>query len=379
MRFLLRHPVVVLFSLAAIGLVIAVFQKVQQQDQSVAFVRSGSGAPRSVSVEAVSRQILVDRVESIGTAVANESVNLTPKVSDTISRIGFNDGSLVEQGEILVELTNSSEAARLSEAQSTADEAVRQYERLQSLLTNNLISKTDLDASRTRAETARARLEGVIVAMDDRLIRAPFSGVLGFRNVSEGSLVSPNTVITTLDDISIIKLDFTVAEVYLAQLQIGQTVSAKSIVYKDREFEGIVQVVGSRIDPVTRSVAVRAHIDNRDGVLRPGMLLTVSMALSSSEVTVVPERSLIPSGGRQYAFVVDEGGIARQVEVQIGRRRPGYVEVLGGLDPGQMVVTDGMAQIRPGQPVQVVGKPQAGSSGMADDSRVRTGSTVNNS
>lgn len=345
----------------------------------VAFARSGPAAQRPVSVEAVTRQILVDRVESVGTAVANESVNLTPKVSDTISRIGFNDGSLVKQGDILVELTNSSEAARLSEAQSTADEAMRQYDRLQSLLTDNLISKTDLDASRTRAETAQARLDGVIVAMDDRLIRAPFSGVLGFRNVSEGSLVSPNTIITTLDDISVIKLDFTIAEVYLAQLQIGQTVAAKSIVYKDREFEGVVQVIGSRIDPVTRSVAVRAHIDNRDGVLRPGMLLTVSLALSSSEVTVVPERSLIPSGGRQYAFIVDEGGIARQAEVQIGRRRPGYVEVISGLNPGQMVVTDGMAQLRPGQPVRVVNGPQTENSGVSDDPRGRSDSTVNNS
>lgn len=379
MRFLLRHPVVILFSLAAIGLGVAVFQKVQHQDQSVAFSRSGPGELRLVSIEPVTRQILVDRVESVGTAVANESVNLTPKVTDTISRIGFTDGSLVEQGDILVELTNSSEAARLSEAQSTADEAVRQYERLQSLLEDNLISRTDLDASRTRAETAQARLEGVIVAMDDRLIRAPFSGVLGFRNVSEGSLVSPNTVITTLDDISVIKLDFTVAEVYLAQLEIGQTLRAKSIVYKDREFEGVVQVVGSRIDPVTRSVAVRAHIDNRDGVLRPGMLLTVSLALSSAEVTVVPERSLIPSSGRQYAFVVDEGGIARQVEVEIGRRRPGYVEVIAGLEPGQMVVTDGMAQLRPGQRVEIANAPQGRGAGMVDDSRVGAASSVNNS
>src|SRR5690606_27152507 len=134
---------------------------------------------------------------------------------------GFRDGQLVEEGDVLVELTNSSEAARLSEAQANADEAQRQYERLQTLLANNLISGTDLDAARTRADTANARLEGVIVDMRDRLIRAPFTGVLGFRNVSEGSLVTPNTVITTLDDISVIKLDFTIAEVYLAELGIG--------------------------------------------------------------------------------------------------------------------------------------------------------------
>src|SRR5690606_19127617 len=146
----------------------------------------------------------------------------------------------------------------LTEARASAEDARRQYERLQNLAANNLIAATDVDVARTRAETAEARLEGVMVAMDDRLIRAPFSGVLGFRNISEGSLLNPNTVITTLDDISVIKLDFTIAEIYLAELGIGQKVTARSIVYDDLAFEGEVQVIGSRIDPVTRSVAVRA-------------------------------------------------------------------------------------------------------------------------
>jgi len=357
MRFLTRHPLSVFFAVAIVALGAAVFTKVQKQDEAVAMARSGPAAERLVAVSPVTRQVLTDRVESVGTAYANESVNLTAKVSDTISRIAFQDGELVEEGQVLVELTNASEAARLAEAQANADEAQRQYERLQTLLANNLISGTDLDAARTRAETAQARLEGVIVDMRDRLIRAPFTGVLGFRNVSEGSLVSPNTVITTLDDISVIKLDFTIAEVYLADLGIGQKVSARSIVYDDLVFEGEVQVVGSRIDPVTRSVAVRAHIDNSSGMLRPGMLLTVSLALDSTEVTVVPENALIPSGGRQYAFVLGSDNVVSQVEVQIGRRRPGLVEVMNGLEPGQLVVTEGLTQLRPGQTVSVSNLP----------------------
>lgn len=370
MRFLTRHPLSVFFAVAIVALGAAVFNKVQQQEEAVAMARSGPGAERLVAVSPVTRQVLTDRVESVGTAYANESVNLTAKVSDTISRIAFRDGQMVEEGDVLVELTNSSEAARLAEAQATADEAQRQYERLQTLLANNLISGTDLDAARTRSDTAQARLEGVIVDMRDRLIRAPFTGVLGFRNVSEGSLVSPNTVITTLDDISIIKLDFTIAEVYLADLGIGQKVSARSIVYDNLVFEGEVQVVGSRIDPVTRSVAVRAHIDNSSGMLRPGMLLTVSLALDSTEVTVVPENALIPSGGRQYAFVLGSDNVVSQVEVQIGRRRPGLVEVMTGLEPGQLVVTEGLTQLRPGQTVSVSNLPDVRSaviSGTASD------------
>ena len=357
LKFLLRHPLVCVFALAMIGLSVAVISKVQEKEQGggiPAFARGGAGGATAVSVAQVSQQLMFDQVESVGTAVANESVNLTPKVSDTISRVGFQDGDLVRAGDILVELTNASETARLSEAQSTADEAVRQYERLRTLNGDNLISATDLDAARTRAETAQARLEGVIVAMDDRLIRAPFSGVLGFRNVSEGSLVSPNTIITTLDDISVIKLDFSIAEAYLAQIASGQTIRAESIVYRGRQFDGTVQVVGSRIDPVTRSVQVRAVIDNTGGELRPGMLMTVSVALNSVQAVVVPEQSLVPRSGKQFVFVVDEANVASQVEVEIGRRRPGIVEIIQGVSVGDMVVTEGLARLRPGQVVRML-------------------------
>lgn len=347
-----------MFALALVGLSAAVVGKLQEQEQGggmPAFARGGSAA---VSVAQVTQQPMFDQVESVGTAVANESVNLTPKVSDTISRIGFQDGDLVRSGDILVELTNASEAARLSEAQSTADEALRQYERLRTLNVDNLISATDLDAARTRAETAQARLEGVIVAMDDRLIRAPFSGVLGFRNVSEGSLVSPNTIITTLDDISVIKLDFSIAEAYLAQIASGQAIRAESIVYRGRQFDGTVQVVGSRIDPVTRSVQVRALIDNSTGELRPGMLMTVSLALNAVQANIVPEQAVVPRSGKQFVFVVDEANVVKQVEVGIGRRRPGVVEILSGVSLGDMVVTEGLAQLRPGQTVRVLNSAQ---------------------
>src|SRR5690606_29694442 len=133
-----------------------------------------------------------------------------------------------------------------------------------------------------------------------------FTGVLGFRNISEGTLVTPNTVITTLDDISTIKLDFNIAEVYLAQLGQGQTIKASSVVYRGEEFEGVVTSVGSRVDPVTRSVRVRAEIDNPDGKLRPGMLLTVDLTMEARDTVVIPEAAVVPSQGRQFVFVVDE-------------------------------------------------------------------------
>jgi membrane fusion protein (multidrug efflux system) len=319
----------------------------------------GGMGQTTVTVAVVSREMLADDVESVGTAQANESLNLTAKVSDTVTAIHFNDGGFVEQGDVLVELTSNAEAARLAEARASETDARRQYDRLRSLIETNLISQTDLDDARTRWETAEARLEGVIANMDDRLIRAPFTGILGFRNISEGSLVTPNTVITTLDDISTIKLDFNIAEVYLAQLQPGQTITANSIVYRGQEFQGIVTSIGSRVDTSTRSVQVRAEIDNTDGLLRPGMLLTVGLTLNPRDAVVVPEAAVVPSQGRQYVFVIDEESVARRVEVQLGRRRPGQVEIVSGVVPGQRVVTQGIAQVRPGSRVRILNQEGA--------------------
>lgn len=363
MRFLIRHPLLIVFVAGAIALTYGLYGKLQQSPAASGPGMMG-GPPggmgqTTVTVAVVAREMLADDVESVGTAQANESLNLTAKVSDTVTAVHFSDGGFVEQGDVLVELTNNAEAARLAEARAAEADARRQYDRLQSLIDTNLISQTDLDDVRTRWETAEARLEGVIANMDDRLIRAPFTGILGFRNISEGSLVTPNTVITTLDDISTIKLDFNVAEVYLAQLQPGQSIKANSIVYRGQEFGGIVTSVGSRVDTATRSVQVRAEIENSAGLLRPGMLLTVDLTLNPRDAIVVPEAAVVPSQGRQYVFVVDEESVARRVEVELGRRRPGQVEIVSGVVPGQRVVTQGIAQVRPGSRVRIVNQEGA--------------------
>ncbi|MDP2127699.1 MAG: efflux RND transporter periplasmic adaptor subunit [Pseudohongiella sp.] len=356
MRFLTRHPLLIIFVVGAVALSYGVYDKLQQSPTASPGMGGGPGAmgATSVTVSVVSREMLADEVESVGTAQANESLNLTAKVSDTVTAIHFSDGGFVEQGEVLVELTNNAEAARLTEARAAEADARRQYNRLQALIETNLISQTDLEEARTRWETADARLEGVIANMDDRVVRAPFTGILGFRNISEGTLVTPNTVITTLDDISTIKLDFNIAEVYLAQLQPGQTIKANSIVYRGRDFEGVVSSIGSRVDPVTRSVQVRAEIANPEGLLRPGMLLTVGLTLNERDTIVVPEAAVVPSQGRQFVFVIDEESIARRVEVQLGRRRPGLVEIVSGVVPGQRVVTQGVSQVRPDSRVRIL-------------------------
>jgi len=353
--FIKRHPIVIFFVLAlALVIYFVVDRTLQDSAGAMGGPFGARGGETQVEVTLVEMQRITERVETIATAVANESVDVVPKVSDTISQVRFEDGDFVQQGDILVELTNESEAARLDEALAGAEEARRQFNRIEELYGRSLVARTDLDVAKAAMEMADARLEGVMVAMEDRIVRAPITGVLGFRNVSEGTLATANTVITTLDDISFIKLDFTVPEKHLAQLGTGQKILASTIAYPDRVFEGEVRVVSSRIDPVTRSVSLRAHINNTEGLLRPGMLMTVEMELNEHLSMVVPELSAIVSQGNAYVYVVDDNNQVQQVKVELGRRRPGVVEILSGLTPGDRVISRGVNKVRPGQKVSIM-------------------------
>jgi membrane fusion protein (multidrug efflux system) len=323
---------------------------------------SGAGGPQAgtrpealplVVAKPVRRERLSDSVEAIGTAQANESVVITAKVTDTVRRVNFEDGDYVDAGTVLVELTNQEDEALLAEARANLQDAQSQLRRLEELSERGLTPAQDLDISQARALAYEARLNSIVARLKDRLIQAPFSGVLGFRNVSPGTLVTPSSTITTLDDISVIKLDFTVPETFLGAMQPGAPVSAHSASWADRQFEGEVRTIGSRVDPVTRAVVVRAHVPNEDRALRPGMLLTVRVVMAQREALVVPEGAVFELRDQVYVFRVDAEHVARQQAIEVGDRRFGLVEVLGGLVEGDLVVTEGTIKVRDGQPVRL--------------------------
>jgi membrane fusion protein (multidrug efflux system) len=326
-------------------------------------------APPLVRVAEVAREQLYDTIEAIGTASANESLTLTAKVTDTVRAVDFEDGDYVEAGSVLVQLTNREEEALLAEARANLDDAQTQLARIENLAGQNLISRSELDIARSRAEASQARLDTVVARLSDRLILAPFAGVLGFRQVSPGTLLQPNTAITTLDDISIIKLDFTVPETFLGEMHPGATVLARAASYPEREFEGIIRTVGSRVDPVTRAIQVRAHINNDERLLRPGMLLTVGIVMAERVSLVVPENAVYQIQDRAYVYVVDSEMIARERQIDTGARRFGSVEVLSGLEAGEKIVTEGIVKLRDGarvrltEPAFEVGDPLVGSGG----------------
>jgi membrane fusion protein (multidrug efflux system) len=314
-----------------------------------------AGAPVLVVVEPVARQTLADTVEALGTASAKESVTLTASLTDTVRRVNFEDSQYVTAGTVLVELTDEEEEAQLAEAQANLQEAKRQWRRIEDLDAKGIVAASDVDKAKLAVEAAQARLNTIDARLDDRLIRAPFSGLLGFRRVSPGALVTPGDTITTLDDISEINLDFTVPETFIAVIQPGRKVYARSATWRDREFEGVVKAVGSRVDQATRTIEVRAIIDNKDRSLRPGMLLTVKVVAEERPALVVPERSVVQVADSAHVYLVQNDQRVRAQPVELGLRQAGTVEVTRGLAEGDRIVTDGVVKLRDGAVVRVAG------------------------
>lgn len=316
----------------------------------------GKGALPQVFVANVEREEFSDTIEALGTLRAQESVELTATVTEIISAIHFEDGQRVEAGHVLVEMTNTEEHAMLSEARSQLAEAKSQYQRLQPLLAEGAASASVVDARKNEYETAKARKQAIQSRMSDRLIAAPFSGIVGLRNISVGALVEPGDVITTLDDDSEMKLDFTVPSTLLKEVRVGLPIQASAPGLAADLVEGKVVSVGSRIDPVTRSVTVRAILPNPERVLKPGLLMTVRLSSNPRMTLVIPEESLVPKGKTTSVFVVREQegeNILEKREVTIGSRRSGEVEILTGLKEGEKVVTHGTISAKDGQKVTV--------------------------
>lgn len=366
MEFIKSHPLLTISFIVIVGVGAVTANTYIENQAQQSGGGWGSNGPTIVVTEPARLTTIVDKVESIGTAQANESVQLTAQVSDTVRKVNFEDGDFVDQGDILVELTNAEETAQLAEAQATVDEATRQFNRVQNLIDQNLASQTQLDERRVQMQTAQARLEAIVARLENRLIRAPFSGVLGFRNVSPGTLLTSSTPVTSIDDISIIKLDFDVAEIYFARIQPGQEVIARNAAYPGETFTGTVRTLNSRVDPVTRTLTVRAHIENRNRKLRPGMLMTVDLVFDRAQALVVPESAIVPIQDTEYVYVVGDDGIANRREVESGRRRPGIVEVTAGIEAGEEVITQGIIKVRPGASVTRRSDASASNAGQGD-------------
>jgi membrane fusion protein, multidrug efflux system len=296
--------------------------------------------PTEVATEVAVVKPLGVEIEAVGTARANEAVEITSKTSNLVTAIRFEEGRLVKAGEVLVELDSAEARASLAEAEAALADSERQFARSRDLAASQALSASNLDQIEATLKGNRARVEAARARLSDTVIRAGFAGRTGFRRISVGSVVNAGTVITTLDDSSIIKLDFTIPETFLFAMRPGLPVKAATTGLRGKTFEGKITNLDSRVDPVTRSMFVRAEIPNPDGALRPGMFMTVSLQGDVQPALMVPEAAIVPEQGRAFVFVVEEG-VAQRREVALGRRKPGEVEITSGISEGERVVVDG--------------------------------------
>jgi membrane fusion protein (multidrug efflux system) len=332
-------------------------------------VAQSSKAPE-VIVQAASKAQLTTTIEALGNLRANESITLTSSETKKITRINFDDGQRVKQGQILVEMMSREESALLEEARFNTDEAKKQLDRVRELARRGAASQSELDMRIREYEAARARYTATESRLKDLVLIAPFSGVVGLRQVSVGALVSPGSAITTLNDDSKMKLDFTVPAVYLRSLAHGLPVIAKSRDLGDKEFRGEIISIDNQIDEVTRSIKVRALLDNKNHELKQGMLMLVDLKAAERDALIISESALVPLASNNFVFVLQEkaeGHFVERRNITIGERLPGSVEVLSGLQEGDKLVTHGLQKIRAGQAVKVLAeeKPFSGQGGDA--------------
>ena len=324
-------------------------------DDSASQSRGGWGGAVKVVTQRVEMQPLIDEIEALGTARANESIEIQPRISSLIERIYFEEGQLVNEGDLLIDLENSEIVAGLAVAKAALSESRSLYDRSRSLADTQAISASNLEQLLAQVKVDEAQVQAAQARLDNTSIRAPFRGRIGLRRVSPGSYVTSSTVITTLDDVSEIKLDFSVPETFLTVLSVGMAISAESLVYPGRVFSGTVQSIDTRLDPVSRSVRVRAILPNPDTALKPGMFITVDLQRDRGDVLLAPEQAIVPEGSMQFVYVVN-GGVAEKRPVLLGQRIPGFVIIESGLKPGEAIITEGTHKVSDSVAVEVIGQ-----------------------
>lgn len=300
-----------------------------------------------------------ETIEALGTARARQSIELVPNATGRVVEILFETGETVEAGQPLLRLDDSIERANLEEARAVMEDPRRQLERARQLLVGGNVSQARVDELEKTYTAALARYRVARQRLEERVVTAPFTGVVGFREVDVGARLSETTVITRLEDISLMELQFQVPEVFFSRIRTGQSVQAVSSALPGQVFTGEIAAVDYRIDEVSRAFQVRATLPNPDGAIPAGLFMLVRIVIETrADALLVPEEAIVPENGRTYVFRIEDGK-ARRVSVQTGQRRDGEVEVIRGLAPGDMIVTAGVQRLRDGAFVRILNPPPA--------------------
>ncbi|MBN8212860.1 MAG: efflux RND transporter periplasmic adaptor subunit [Xanthomonadales bacterium] len=342
------HRIFVLFAAGAASLGLAACGGGEKPAGGPGGAGQGGDRPTPVTTIRIQPETFTDSVTAIGTVKARESVTVTAKVSEIVQTVHFDSGQQVRAGDPLITLSDRQQQASLAEAQAAADEAERLYRRQNELAQQQLIARAQLDNQRAARDAAQARVAQIRAQLADRVIRAPFSGVLGLRQVSPGALVTPGVAIATLDDLSRVYVDFPLPEAQLSRVAVGRRINGRATAYPDRAFDGAVTTIDARLDPATRAVQVRADFANGERMLRPGMLMTVEVPGVERQALLLPEIAVTQIGRDSFVFRAKPDDSVEQVKVTVAARRSGKVEIADGLAAGDRIVVEGTGKLRAG-------------------------------
>ncbi|MDO8802455.1 efflux RND transporter periplasmic adaptor subunit [Phenylobacterium sp.] len=330
--------------------------------------RGGMGGPADVAVVVVQSRLFTDVIDVIGVAKGRQSVILTAAATQLVERVRFSPGQSVGRGAVLVELKATEQDAGLAQAQASLIQAQRAYDRYRTLGQQGFASKAMIDQYEANYLSAKANVVAAQARQGDRLIRAPFAGVVGLSDITQGSLINPGSAIVTLDDTSAIRVDFQVPDRYIASVRQGQAVTAKVDAYPGEVIQGRIALLDTRIDEKTRALTARAEFPNPDRRLKPGMMMRVAVAQGSRQGLSAPESAVSVQGDNAFVYVLTKQGdktVAEQRPVVTGVRQDGFVELKDGVAAGDRIVGDGLNKIQPNQAVKPVGSGQPQGTGGA--------------
>lgn len=347
-----------ILTIAVILLVFALlaYPKVQPlfSSSSDAGNSSSTQGSNKLKVEAVKiiEESVEDRILSSGSLRADEVVDLSVESSGIITNIYFNEGSEVEKGDLLLKINDSQLQAEKNRNSFRLSLAEQREERQQRLLERGGISQDEYDATLNELNVLRSELQLIEAQIDQTELRAPFTGSIGLKYVSEGSYISPGTRIASLQSLNPIKVDFSVPERYVARVSVGDKINFH-IQGVDSTFVGEVYAFEPSVDRETRSLQIRAITENNDRILFPGAFANITLILDTiSDALMVPTISVIPDLNTQKLFVIRDG-LVDEIRVQTGIRTSEKVQVVNGIAPGDTVLTTGLLQARPGDEVEI--------------------------
>jgi membrane fusion protein (multidrug efflux system) len=295
-------------------------------------------------------------LNAVGSLRSDESTLISTEVAGRVVEIGFREGQPVTRGQLLIRLDDDVAQAELAQAQANLALAQSRYTRSNRLQTEGFVSKEAREDAQNQLKLQQAAITLAQARLDKTRILAPFDGVIGLRNVSLGDFVTPGQAIAPLEAVQTLKVDFRLPERFVSEVALEQKLELQVDARPGQRFDGVVYAISPLIEEGGRSILVRAQVDNADGLLNPGMFARVQLITEESDVLVVPEAAMSPSGQTQFVVRLQEGQ-AERVPVVMGERRAGLVEIVSGLDEGDLVVVAGLQRVRAGMPLSSIGEP----------------------